>query len=375
MGIPGDAYGPEYVLKLYNPKLNIWGFLAIDNTSLGPGKGGIRMTPTVTEEETFRLARTMTFKNAMAGIPFGGAKAGIAIDPRSVKPGVKKEVIEWFSKRLKPLCPRHYIAGPDINTGEREMLWFVKANGSWRSATGKPAHYCMKIFGKVTKCGIPHEFGSTGYGVAQATRVALDFLHADPKKTTVAIEGFGNVGTFVARYLSTMGLKIIAVSDSKGAIHNERGLDCAKLLRTKRTSGSVVNYEGARKMEKERLFEIDADVLIPAALPDVINEENVRKIKARIIVEGANIPMEEKYEKVLHGKGILVVPDIVANAGGVISSYAEYRGCNPKTMLALVERKITKTVRDVLTRSENMKRTPREIIMSMVSEKILGRQK
>lgn len=371
MGIQGDVFGPEHIVKMYNPDFNLWGFLVIDNTVLGPGKGGIRMTPTVDEEETFRLARAMTFKNALAGIPFGGAKAGIAFDPHSITIRQKRKIIEWFAKQLKPLSPSRYIGGPDMNTGEREMLWYVRANGSWRSATGKPSHYCVKVFGKARKCGIPHEFGSTGFGVARAAALCLESLSMDTEKATAAIDGFGNVGSFVCKYLAEMGIRVVAVSDSKGAIFNEKGLSSRELLRAKRRTGSVVNYEGAVKIGRERLFGLPVDLLIPAAMPDVINEHNVDEVRALVIVEGANIPMQVEFEERLHRRGTLVLPDIVANAGGVISSYAEYRGYNPKKMLDLVEKKITINVGTVLSESRRSRKTPREVAMEIASGRIL----
>lgn len=376
MTIAGDIFGPEYCVKLYNPDAGVWAFLVIDNTALGPGKGGIRMTAGVTEEEVFKLARTMTFKNALAGIPFGGAKAGIAFDPRAPGPTSKKTVIQWFARKTKPLSPRLYIAGPDMNTGEQEMLWYVDANGSWRSATGKPADLCMSIFGKAgEKCGIPHEFGSTGFGVAKAARVALDYLRIEPKGATAAVEGFGNVGTFVCRHLIEMGVRIVAVSDSGGAVYDPRGLDLDELIRIKRETRSVGNYGGASRIDNASLFELPVDILIPAALPDVIHGGNVDRVRARIVVEGANIPMSEEMEDRLHRKGILVVPDIIANAGGVISSYAEYRGYNPKQMLTVVERKIVKNVRTVLLKAGYTMTKPRDVAMAVATERVLARMK
>ncbi|MDO8655259.1 MAG: Glu/Leu/Phe/Val dehydrogenase dimerization domain-containing protein, partial [bacterium] len=194
----------EYRVEVYDPKTGMRGFLVIDSTTLGPGKGGIRMTPDITEEEVARLAKTMTFKNALADIPFGGAKGGIIWNGGSDE--LKKQYVQSYARAIKPFVPKKYIAGPDVNTGEREMQWFVEATGIWRSATGKPANLCMKLFGKPgEKCGIPHEFGSTGFGVAQAVAVAAELKGLDIKKATVAIEGFGNVGSFAFKYLKEMG--------------------------------------------------------------------------------------------------------------------------------------------------------------------------
>lgn len=355
--------GPEYILKVYNPKFNVWGFLVINSTVLGPGKGGIRMTAGVTEKEVSRLARAMTLKNALADIPFGGAKAGIVFNPGLSDQKTKKEIIEWFARKLKPFCPKYYIAGPDINTGEKEMEWFVAATGDRKSATGKPIHLG----------GLPHELGSTGFGVSQATKVALETLGVDIKKSTVAIEGFGNVGSFAFKFLDEMGAKIVAVSDSRGAIFNKQGLDFDKVTEAKNKTGSVINYKDARKIKNKAIFEAEVDVLIPAALLDVINKENVNKIKSKIIIEAANIPAKEQFEKALHKKGILIVPDIVANSGGVISSFAEYKGYGKEKMFDLVKEKIIKSARHILDLSKQEKKFPRDIALKIASERILNK--
>ena len=371
-----DEFGPEKVIEVYDSKTRMKGILVIDNTALGPGKGGIRMTPSVDVEEVFRLSRTMTWKCSLAGLPFGGAKSGIIADPKKLSIDEKKSLIQSFGKALKAVCPSKYIAAPDINTGEKEMQWFVEANGSWKAATGKPANYCMKAFGKKGQvCGIPHEFGSTGFGVAHSTKVAIDHLGLDINKATIAIEGFGNVGSFAFNYLSEIGAKIVAVSDSKGVIYNDKGLDFQKLTEVKNKSGSVINYKPGDVLKNEKLFELDVDIIIPAALPDVINEKNIDKIKAKIVVGAANIPMTVEIENKLYKKGILVVPDFVANAGGVISSYAEYRGYNPKDMFHLVERKIRESTKTVLDKSKKEKIYPREAALSIAKERVIKAMK
>ena len=358
-----DEYGPEYMVRVYDRRLGMEGFLVIDTTACGPGKGGIRMTPDVNLHEVWRLARTMTWKNALAGIPFGGAKAGI-IWKEKTPAELKKDFIQSFARAIKFFTPRKYIAGPDVNTGEKEMQWFVEATGNWKSATGKPANLCMKIFGKEgEKCGIPHEFGSTGFGVAHATLCAISSKKIDITRSTVAIEGFGNVGTFTFKYLTELGARVVAVSDKEGTIYNSRGLDEKKLLLLKHERKSVRNYADGEKLNHEDIFGLPVDILIPAAVTDAINHSNKDRVKARIIVEGANIPMSEEIEEDFFRKGVLVVPDLVANAGGVISSYAEYRGYNPKKMFELVKRKVTEAVSAVLEKSEKEKKSPRASAM------------
>lgn len=360
-----DEFGPEKILEVYDAKTGMRGITVIDNTARGPGKGGIRMTPTVDVAEVFRLARTMTWKCSIAGLPFGGAKSGIKASPRTLEE--KKAVIQAFSKAIKPVCPKYYIAAPDINTAEQEMKWFVEANGSWKAATGKPPNLCVR---PGEKCGIPHEYGSTGFGVAYATLVAAQHTGLDIKGAAIAIEGFGNVGTFAARHLSDFGAKIVAVSDSKGVICNQEGLDVKKLLDVKAATGSVINYRSGKALPNKEIFEMEVDILIPSALPDVINKDNVNKIKPKIIVEAANIPMAPEMEKKLHEKGILVVPDFVANAGGVISSYAEYRGYNPKDMFNMVQKKITKNTKHVLDKAKKEKSSPRDAAMEIAVERV-----
>lgn len=360
------------MIEVHDKKIGLKGVLIIDSTALGPGKGGIRMTPTVDVTEVFRLARTMTWKNALAELPFGGAKAGIKASSENIKNKErKKALIQAFSKALKPVVPKLYVAGPDVNTGEEEMKWFFEANGDWRACTGKPANVCMKLFGKGSKkCGIPHEYGSTGFGVAHATAVATRHIGLEIKDATIAIEGFGNVGTFAFQHLSDFGAKIVAVSDSKGVIYNENGLDVKKLYGVKQKTGSVVNYKSGKVLPNKEIFELPVDVVIPGALPDVITKDNVDKIKAKIVVEAANIPTTPEMEGILHRKGILVVPDFVANAGGVISSYAEYRGHNPKKMFELVEKKIKRNVKIVLERAEKENVKPRDAALKIAQERV-----
>ena len=365
-----DEFGPEIIVKVYNHKLGLEGFLVVDNTALGAGKGGIRMTPDVTVKEVARLARTMTWKNALAGIPFGGAKAGIVWKGGTDEQ--KREMIQHFAKELKPLMPKKYIAGPDVGTGEKEMAWFVSATKIWRSATGKPANLCMKVFGKKgEKCGIPHEFGSTGWGVAQATKTIADILSLDIKKTTVAIHGFGNVGTFAFTYLTHMGANVVAIADKDGAIYSEKGLDPVLIKDIIKQKKPVGEYRaGAKKITDEGFWKLPVDILIPASVTDVINEKNKKDIKAKIIVEAGNIPMQENIEDELFKKGIIIVPDFVANAGGVISSYAEYRGYNPKQMFKTVRDKIIVTTNLVMKKSIEKGINPRQVAMELAKKRV-----
>ena len=223
-----DKYGPEYIIEVYDPKIGMEGFLVIDNTVFGPGKGGIRMTPGVTAEEVYRLARTMTWKNSLAGIPFWRSQSRHCLE--GWRRPSQKQFVQSFAKAIRPFLMKKYIAGPDVNTGEKEMQWFVEAVGNLRAATGKPSKICHP---SGEKCGLPHELGSTGFGVAQAAVIAIKLKGLDIKKTTVAIEGFGNVGEFTFKHLHSAGAKIVAVTDSHGGIYDKNGLDEKTLLHLK----------------------------------------------------------------------------------------------------------------------------------------------
>jgi len=325
-----DNIGPEKILEVYDSKTGMHGVAVIDNTALGPGKGGIRMTPTVNAEEVCKLARVMTWKTALAGLPFGGAKAGIFADPKRISLRQKEAIVKSFARALKCVVPSQYIAAPDMNTGEREMKWFAQGAGSLKACTGKPK----------SMHGIPHELGSTGFGVHHAVLRALKFKGIPVKGARIAVEGFGNVGSFAAKFLTQKGAVLVGVSDSKGCIMNEDGLDFKELVAIKKRKGSVNYYTKGYSGVCGRLASIDADVLITAAVPNFINESNYRFVKAPIIVEGSNIPMPLAVEEMLHEREVLVVPDFVANAGGVISSYIEFKGGTPKQMFKLVEEKV-----------------------------------
>ncbi|MEM5766147.1 MAG: Glu/Leu/Phe/Val dehydrogenase [Candidatus Aenigmatarchaeota archaeon] len=358
-----DDFGPEKIIEVYNPKVGLRGILVIDNTSLGPGKGGIRMTPDVDVEEVYRLARVMTLKCSLANLPFGGAKSGIIANPKKISVEKKAELVRAFGKALRGISPKYYIGAPDINTGEQEMRWFVEGNGSLKSVTGKP-----KDLG-----GLPHELGSTGFGVFHSTLIAAKFCKIDITQAKVAIDGFGNVGSFAAKFLSQAGAKLVAVSDSGGAIYNPEGLDFNNLAEVKKQTGSVINYQPGKILPNEEIFKLQVDILIPAAMPDVINSGNVNEIKARLIVEAANIPCRPEIEKILNDRGVLIVPDFVANAGGVISSYCEYRGYNTEKMFELVEKKIKKNTRTVLRKAKKENILPRDAALDIAKERIRKR--
>ncbi|MBI3190503.1 hypothetical protein HYZ41_02245 [archaeon] len=244
------------------------------------------------------------------------------------------------------------------------MRVFVNANGSKKSATGKP-----KDMG-----GIPHELGSTGFGVFHAALIAADHLDIDIKKTTFAIEGYGNVGLFASKFLTEAGATLVCASDSRGCIYNKKGLDHEKLEKIKEKGGSVVDYNPGTVLSNKDIIKVDADILITAAVPNLIIASDVSNIKAKLIIEGSNIPMTSSVEEMLHKKDILVIPDFVANAGGVISSYIEYKGGTVDEMFKTVEQKIKTNVRMVLKETSSTK-TPRAAAMEIAKSRVLEKCK
>lgn len=359
-----DEFGFEKIIEVYDQKTGMQGVCVIHNTARGPGKGGIRMVPDITTEEVMGLARAMTWKNAMADLPFGGAKSGIKADPRKLTPEQKEAHMRAFARKIKEVVPEQYIAGPDMNTTEREMAQFADEIGTPMACTGKP----------LSMGGLPHELGSTGFGVAISTRTAVEYMGKNLNGMSVAIEGFGNVGTFTMKFLTEWGAKVVAVSDSKGAIYDRNGLDYTALMKIKAEKGTVTAAKG-EKLDAAKLFELPVDILIPGARPDVIHRGNVGNIKAKILAEAANLPAKYEIEQVLMKKGVVVLPDFVANAGGVISSYCETMGWDEATMFKVVESKLKNNTKMMLerTKDHDTRKAAMEIAKERVSDAMRNR--
>lgn len=358
-----DNIGPEKVIEVYDAKTSMHGFIVIDNTTFGPGKGGIRMTPGVSAKEVANLARAMTLKCALADLPFGGAKSGIVADARLFSVENKKILVQAFANAVKNFVPDLYIAGPDISMGMEDMRIFANAIGDNKACTGKP----------FDMGGIPHEIGSTGYGVFLATKQACDFLALEIKGKKIAIEGYGNVGSFAGKFLQEAGAILVAVSDRDGLAYKSDGLSHEKLMLAIEKRGSVIAYPEAQILSQDAILEIDADILITAAIPDRIKEKDVNKIKAKLIVEGSNIPASSEVEKRLHAKGIWVVPDFVANAGGVISSYIEYINGTEKEVYERIEKTIPKNTLKVFEIANVENKYPREVALEIAASKVLNK--
>ncbi|MFO7836218.1 MAG: Glu/Leu/Phe/Val dehydrogenase [Candidatus Thorarchaeota archaeon] len=362
-----DKWGPEEVIQVYEPETQMQGFLVIDNTARGPGKGGIRISESVTPLEVFKLARAMTWKCALADLPFGGAKSGIRVNPYNSD---KCKLIRAFAQKIAPLVPAKYIAAPDMNVGEEEIAAFVETVGDLQSATGKP-----RDMG-----GIPHELGTTGFGVGVALEKGLDMLHenlslsSDLAENRVVIQGFGNVGLGVAEYLSKRNAKIVALNDYWGTTYAPDGIDFEKVKKhayATSESASVKNYADGTELPRDHIFSIDCDIFVPCAVGNVINAKTAPELKARYIVEGANNATNPKTGEALYRRGVTIIPDFLANSGGVIGSYVEYKGGDSAEAFSMIESKIRANTEVVLSESVDRGLPPRHVAMEVAQRRVL----
>jgi glutamate dehydrogenase/leucine dehydrogenase len=298
------------------------GYRVIHSTILGPGKGGIRLDPDVTLDEVRALAAWMTWKCAVVDIPYGGAKGGIACNPRNMSAGEIERLIRAYTLALQDIFgPDKDIPAPDMGTGPREMAWLMdeysKAKGMTVHAvvTGKP----LVLGGSLGRTE------ATGRGVMITALSAMEKMKLNPYKTTAAVQGFGNVGSHAALLLQEKGVKIQAISDISGAYYNEKGIDLKDAIAYRdQNKGTLEGYAKAEKIDAEELLFLSVDLLVPAAKEDVITKDNAARIQAKLIVEGANGPTSATADDIINEKGIMVVPDILANAGGVTVSYFEW---------------------------------------------------
>ena len=298
------------------------GYRVIHSTILGPSKGGIRFDMLVNLDEVKALAAWMTWKCAVVDIPYGGAKGGVACNPREMSAGEIERLMRAYTQAMADVFgPDRDIPAPDMGTGPREMAWlmdqFSRIQGMTTHAvvTGKP----LVMGGSLGRTE------ATGRGVMVTTMAAMEKLKINPYKATCAVQGFGNVGSWAARLLHERGLIVQAVSDLSGAYYNEKGIDIEKAVLYRDTNkGSLEGFAGAEKISNDALLTLPVDVLVPAATEDVITTSNAPNIKAKLIVEGANGPTSSKADNIINAKGIMVVPDILANAGGVTVSYFEW---------------------------------------------------
>ncbi|MGD9389624.1 MAG: Glu/Leu/Phe/Val dehydrogenase [Thioalkalispiraceae bacterium] len=350
-----DELGPLKVIHVHEPSIGLKGVLVVDNVAKGPSIGGVRMAADVTTEECARLARAMTFKNAAAGLPHGGGKAVLIGDPKMPKPQ-KEILIRGLACALREV--EQYIFAPDMGTDEECMAW-VKDEIDRVVALPREVG------------GIPlDEIGATGWGLSHVADVAQQFCKLDIKGARFVVQGFGAVGKHVTHFLSQDGAIPVAVSDSQGTIYNPHGLDVASLIALKDEGKSVIDYPDGEVRDCDAIIDIECDIWIPAARPDVINEDNVHRLNTRMLVEGANIPVTYEAEKIMHRKGILCVPDFIANAGGVICAAMEYQGASQSAAFAAIEEKLRRNTREVLDTAQRDQILPRDASLQMARKRV-----
>lgn len=326
------------------------GYRVVHSNILGPAKGGIRFDPAVNLDEVRALAAWMTWKCAVVDIPYGGAKGGVACNPREMSAGeIERLMRQYTVAMLDVFGPDKDIPAPDMGTGPREMAWLMdeysKSKGMTVNGvvTGKP----LVLGGSLGRTE------ATGRGVTVAALSAMDKLRMNPYRATAAVQGFGNVGSFAAELLHERGVTVKAVSDISGGYYNDKGIDIAAALAYRNGhNGTLDGFNGAEKISNEELLSLAVDVLVPAAKEDVITADNASSIQAKVIVEGANGPTAANADEIINSKGILVVPDILANAGGVTVSYFEWvqNRIGYKWTLDRVNRRADRIMKDAFDR-------------------------
>ena len=350
-----DDLGPSKIIHVYEPSIGLKAVLVVDNVAKGPSIGGVRMAPDVTTEECFRLARAMTMKNAAAGLPYGGGKVVLYGDPKIPKPE-KEQLLRALAKSLRNT--KEYIFAPDMGTDEECMAWIKDEIGR---AVGLPRELG----------GIPlDEIGATGWGLSHVTHVALRYCDFELEDARVVVQGFGAVGKHTARYLVDNGAVLVGTADSNGAIYNPEGLDVNALIELKEEGRSVSDYQDGEALDSDEVIDIECDIWIPGARPDVIHEDNVHRLKTKLVIEGANIPITEGAEKILYEKGILYVPDFIANAGGVICAAMEYQGASKSAAFEIIEEKLRRNTELVLEAAKEEGKLPREAAIELALQRV-----
>lgn len=348
-----DDLGPAKLLQLYDPESGLRGMVVVDNVALGPAIGGVRISPAVTLQEVARLARTMTMKSAIAGLDHGGGKAGIIADPKQDN---IEQLVRAFARLMGGV--EEYVPAPDMGSDESMMVWVKEEIG--------------RVLGLPEELGgLPlDELGATGYGVAECAEIACKHLNLPLQGARVVIQGFGNVGRAAARFLVDKGAVIVAVSDSSGTLAQKNGLKINELIATKLSTGAVSESAQGTALPGDAIFGIDCDILVPAATPDVIHQGNLEQIKARLILQGANIPVTREAEETLANNSVLVVPDFIANAGGLIMAAMEYRQKSADEAFVAIRRKIQKNTDKILHKAHKENLLPRIAAEQLAIERV-----
>jgi len=363
-----DEWGPEKVVVVSHRRTGMRGVLVIDNTARGMGKGGTRMSPTVSVTEVARLARVMTWKWAAVDLFFGGAKAGVVADPAALD---KEPVLRAFARALNNEVPREYVMGLDMGLTEDDAAIIQDELGDRGAAVGTPAHLGGVAY---------DELGVTGYGVAEATDAAASSIGLPLSGARVSIQGFGAVGAATGRRLAELGATIVAVSTARGGLHAPDGFEIDRLLGARTVYGDhLVDSDNlGMRMPAGRELTVDCDILVPAALQDTIDDAVADQVKARLVVEGANLPTSAAAQQIFLDRGITVVPDFLANAGGVVAAaYAmdsRYSGFRPDTdaIFWTISTRLRANTHQVLEEARRRQTTPHAAGRALAQSRVLA---
>jgi len=362
-------------VKMDSGKVKVFvGHRVQHNDARGPYKGGIRYHPAVTLDEVKALATWMTWKCAIADIPYGGAKGGIACDPKRMSEGELERMTRRYGYMISDIIgPYQDIPAPDVYTGGREMSWIMDTYSQLKGQvtpgviTGKP----LEIGGSEGRAE------ATGKGLAFCVREGAKKVGLKVKGADAVIQGFGNAGTYAAQFLDEMGATVIAVSDSKGGIYNKKGFDVKKLIEYKAKNKRVGGFPSAKQITNKELLELDCDILVPAAYENQITKSNAPNIKAKLIAEAANGPTTPEADEILYEKDKLVIPDILANAGGVTTSYYEWLQnlsrdyWDHDTVINRLEKNMVKAFNDVYKSAQEYKVDMRKGSMVLAVRRVL----
>ena len=375
--------GPKEKIEInINPELpsgkviNIRVFVVRHNDALGPAKGGIRMTPDVSLDDITGLAMEMTWKTSLIGVPFGGGKSGIRFDPAPLSPDVKEVIIRSFTRGTRRhIGPEIYIPAPDMGTNEMDMA-HIRDCISYSEGTSITKG-CFVTGKPVILSGIVGRREATGKGVVYTALVMCKKLGLDISKMRAVVQGFGNVGSVAAAEVAKCGAKVVAIADLSGGIVNDDGLDIEALSQHSQEAGGVKGFKKAAGIDKSEIFEVDCDILIPAAAGSQITVENVNKIKAGFVAEAANAAITPRADEIFHERGIPVIPDILCNAGGVFVSYLEYTQETQREQMTLaeVEQRLAERMKqrfnEVYEFAREKALTMREAAMDMAVSKVV----
>lgn len=317
----------NFPVKMDNGEVEIFqGYRVQHNNALGPYKGGLRYHPTVDIDAARALAMWMTWKTSLAGLPYGGGKGGIKIDPTKYSQSELERITRRFTFALADnIGPEHDIPAPDVNTNSQTMAWIADTYMSTRPPAERTANQHVVTGKPDGSGGLEGRDRATGYGVYLSIKFWAEKNEMSLKGKTFIVQGFGNVGFWAAHFLEKDGAKLVGVQDAYGSVQNPKGIKVEDLFNyTKINDGSIVDFPNANAVEKNKFFTLDCDICIPAALGNQITKENASKIKAKLIAEGANGPTNVEGEKILLKRGVTIIPDILCNSGGVVGSYFEW---------------------------------------------------